>query len=128
MRLLLDTHALLWALEASPKLSPKATQAIAESDDGILVSAASIMEIALKHRLGKLPDAARLVANWQVVFGNLAAEPLSVSVEHAALAGSLDIPHKDPFDRLLIAQARIEGVPIVSNEKLFDAFGVARIW
>jgi PIN domain nuclease of toxin-antitoxin system len=128
MRLLLDTHALLWALEASPKLSAKATQAIAESDDGILVSAASIMEIALKHRLGKLPEAARLVANWQVVFGNLAAEPLSVSVEHAALAGSLDIPHKDPFDRLLIAQARIEGVPIVSNEKLFDAFGVARIW
>ena len=128
MRLLLDTHALLWALEASPKLSSRATQAISESDEGILVSAASIMEIALKHRLGKLPEAARLVANWEPVFGNLGAEPLSVSVEHAALAGSLDIPHKDPFDRLLIAPARIEGIPIVSKEKLFDAFGVARIW
>ncbi len=86
------------------------------------------MEIALKHRLGKLPEAARHVANWNALFATLAAVPLPVSVEHGALAGSLDIPHKDPFDRLLIAQARIERAALVSNEALFDAFGVERIW
>lgn len=128
MRVLLDTHALLWALEANPKLSSKAAEAVAHPENEILVSAISIMEIALKHRLGKLPEAGRHVADWQAVFGNLAATPLPVSVDHAALAGSLDIPHKDPFDRLLIAQARIERAPLVSNETLFDAFGVERIW
>ncbi len=128
MRLLLDTHAVLWALEHNPKLSSRAAEAIGDPANEMIVSAGSIMEIALKHRLGKLPDAARHVADWNALFANLAAVPLSVTVEHAALAGGLDIPHKDPFDRLLIAQARIERVPIVSNETLFDAFGVERIW
>jgi PIN domain nuclease of toxin-antitoxin system len=128
LKLLLDTHALLWALEANPKLGAKAGEALGDPDNEILVSAISVMEIALKHRLGKLPEAARHVANWNAVIAHLAAEPLPISVEHAALAGSLDIPHKDRFDRLLIAQARIERVPIISNETLFDTFGVERIW
>jgi PIN domain nuclease of toxin-antitoxin system len=128
VRILLDTHALLWALEDNPRLTSKAAEAILDSGNEILVSAGSVMEIALKHRLGKLPEAARHVADWDAVFGNLAAVPLAVTVAHAALAGGLDIPHKDPFDRLLIAQARIERAPIVSNEQLFDNFGVERIW
>ena len=128
MKLLLDTHALLWALEANRRLGANAAAAMGNEENEIVVSAVSIMEIALKHRLGRLPQAARHVADWQTVFEGLAATPLAVSVEHAALAGSLDIPHKDPFDRLLIAQARIERVPIVSNETLFDGFGVERIW
>ncbi|HEX4737909.1 MAG TPA: type II toxin-antitoxin system VapC family toxin [Allosphingosinicella sp.] len=128
MRILLDTHTLLWVLEDNPRLSSKAADAVVEPQNSILVSAASVMEIALKHRLGKLPEAARHVADWNAVLGGLAAEQLQITVEHAALAGGMDIPHKDPFDRLLIAQARIERVPIVSNEKLFDGFGVERIW
>ena len=128
MKLLLDTHALLWALEDNPKLSAGAAEAISDTDNELLISAASIMEIALKHRLGKLPEAARHVASWAGVLADLAAAPLGITVEHGALAGALDIPHKDPFDRLLIAQARIEHVRLVSNEKLFDAFGVDRIW
>jgi len=125
---LLDTHALLWALEDNPRLSAKAVETLADPANEMLVSAGSIMEIALKHRVGKLPEAARHLADWDAVFANLAAVPLPISVEHAALAGGLDIPHKDPFDRLLVAQARIEGVALVSNEKLFDRFGVERIW
>jgi PIN domain nuclease of toxin-antitoxin system len=128
LRILLDTHALLWALEHNPKLSPRAAAAIVDPTNETLVSAGSIMEIALKHRLGKLPEAARHVADWDAVFAGLAAVPLPVSIDHAALAGGLDIPHKDPFDRLLIAQARVERVPIVSNERAFDAFGVERLW
>lgn len=128
MRLLLDTHTLLWALEDSPRLGPKAARAIGNPENEIFVSAASVMEIALKYRIGKLPEAARHIADWTNAFGNIAAVPLAITVEHAALAGSLDITHKDPFDRFLIAQARLEGIPIVSNEKLFDGFGVERIW
>lgn len=126
--LLLDTHALLWALEGNPKLSARAATAIANPERQILISAVSIMEIATKYRLGKLPEAGRHVSDWDAVFGGIAAQPLSITVEHAALAGALDIPHKDPFDRLLIAQAQIERVPLVSNETLFDGFGIDRIW
>ena len=128
MRILLDTHALLWALEENPRLGAKAREAIGAPDNEILVSAASVFEIASKHRIGKLPEAARHIANWDDAFSELAVVPLAVSVAHAERAGSLDIAHKDPFDRLLIAQAQIERVPIVSNEKLFDGFGVSRIW
>lgn len=128
MRVLLDTHALLWALENNPKLSRIAAAAVRDPANDLLVSAVSIMEIALKHRLGKLPEAAQFVADWHATFAGLAAIPLAITVEHAAMAGSLDIAHKDPFDRLLIAQALVERVPLVSNEVMFDGFGVTRIW
>ena len=126
MRLLLDTHALVWWVEDSPLLGASARTALVDNE--VLVRAASAWEIATKFRLGKLPSAERMARNFA---GEVAAEgfvALPVTLEHAALAGGLDIPHKDPFDRLLIAQARIERVPIVSNETLFDAFGVERIW
>lgn len=128
MKLLLDTHALLWALAGNPKLSAAARQAIADQNNDILVSALSAMEVTTKYRLGKLPEAAVLATAFLPTIRAADYTPLAISTEHAVLAGSLDIPHKDPFDRLLIAQARIEGVPIVSNEKQFDGFGVERIW
>ena len=128
MRLLLDTHALIWALDDSPRLSPIARAAIADPANEILASAVSAVEVTTKYRIGKLPEATRLATAFLPTI--LAADyvPLPISVEHASLAGSLDIPHKDPFDRLLIAQARIEGVALVSNEQLFDRFGVERLW
>lgn len=128
MRILLDTHALLWALEANSKLSARAAAAVGNPANIVVISAVSIMEIALKYRIGKLPEAARYVTNWDETFAALAAEPLLVSVPHAALAGGMDIPHKDPFDRLLIAQSLVERVPLVTNEALFDSFGVQRLW
>jgi PIN domain nuclease of toxin-antitoxin system len=128
LRVLLDTHALLWAFLESPRLSSAARTALASTENEKLVSAASAMEITLKYRLGKLAEAAPFIRQGKLAIEDLDHVPLPVSMHHAALAGSLDIPHKDPFDRLLIAQARIERVPILSNEKLFDAFGVERIW
>jgi len=86
------------------------------------------MEVTTKYRLGKLPEAADLATAFRRTIIAADYTPLAISTDHAVLAGSLDIPSGDPFDRFLIAQARIEGVPIVSNEKLFDRFGVERIW
>ena len=128
MRLLLDTHALLWVLEDNPRLSRRAAAALGDPEVEKLVSAVSAFEICRKYELGKLPGAAALAEAFVDTIAAIDCTPLPISLAHAALAGGLDIAHKDPFDRLLIAQARFERVPIVSNEKLFDAFGVERIW
>jgi PIN domain nuclease of toxin-antitoxin system len=128
LRLLLDTHALIWALAGSSKLSGTAHDAIASRDNEILVSAASAMEVTTKFRLGKLPEAEALARAFEAALAAADYVGLPVSVAHAAHAGRLAIGHKDPFDRLLIAQALIERVPLISNEKLFDTFGVERIW
>ena len=126
MRLLLDTHALIWWVEDSPQLSEAARAAIA--DNQVLVSAASAWEVATKFRLGKLPSAERMARAFAAEVAAEGFEPFPVTLDHAAFAGGLDIPHKDPFDRLLVAQARMESIPLVSNERLFDDFGVERIW
>lgn len=128
MRLLLDTHALLWSVLDDPHLSRTARAALSDPDNEILISAVSIFEITLKHHLGKLDKAGPFALHHKRMLADLAWRSLPIEMEHASAAGSLDIPHKDPFDRLLIAQARVERVPIVSNEKRFDAFGVERIW
>lgn len=128
MRLLLDTHALIWVLTDSPKLSRRARAALADPDSEQVVSAASAMEIFTKHRLGRLAEAEELVAHWTRIMAPPGYVPLAVTMAHAARAGALAHPHGDPFDRILIAQAQIEGLTLVSNEKLFDAFGVERLW
>lgn len=128
MKLLLDTHALLWALDGNRRLSATARAAIASEDAELLVSSASAFEITTKYRIGKLPEFAAIARDFPAVLDQLDFTPLPVSMAHAALAGALDHAHGDPFDRLLTAQARIERVPIVSNETLFDGFGVERIW
>ena len=128
MRLLLDTHALLWALSANPKLSRSARKTLADESNEILVSSVSAFEITTKYRLGKLPEFAAIAGEFPAILSEFAHVPLPITIDHAAEAGAIEHPHGDPFDRLLIAQARIERVPLVSNEKLFDAFGVERIW
>ncbi|MEO5972155.1 MAG: type II toxin-antitoxin system VapC family toxin [Sphingomicrobium sp.] len=128
MRVLLDSHALIWALGDDPALGRQARDVLADQEVEKLVSGASAMEIMIKYRKGRLPQAEALARDFKGVLGQLDCVPLAISFDHSLLAGALDIPHKDPFDRLLIAQARVERVPIVSNETLFDAFGVERIW
>lgn len=128
MKLLLDTHALLWALTDNALLSRRAAAFIGDPDSQILVSAVSAYEICAKHTLGRLPEAADLAADFQGVIGPLAADWLPITSEHAVAAGKLDRRHRDPFDRLLIAQAMVERVPLVSNEKLLDIYGIERIW
>lgn len=129
MRLLLDTHAFLWWAFADRKLSRHAVAAIGEEDTNqVLVSAASAWEIAVKHRIGKLPNAQAIARD---IAGAIAAEgfnELAVSVQHAERAGSLPGHHRDPFDRMLIAQAISEDLTLVSNERAFDAYGVKRLW
>jgi PIN domain nuclease of toxin-antitoxin system len=128
VHLLLDTHALLWWLSDDPALPASARKLIARASNTVLVSAASAWEIATKVRLGKLPDAGDLVGDFSGYLARERFESFTVSVEHAVRAGLLPGPHKDPFDRMLIAQAQAENVPIVSNDAAFDNYKVRRLW
>lgn len=128
MNLLLDTHALIWWLAGDPALSPRAREAIANEANPVAVSAASAMEVATKVRIGKLPDAALLAEDFEAIIAAQGFDELPIAVRHARMAGAMAISHKDPFDRLLIAQAQAEDMVLVSNEALFDGFAVKRIW
>ncbi len=128
MRLLLDTHALIWWLAGDEALSRRAREAIADEDNPVAVSAASAMEVATKFRIGKLPDAALLARDFEGIVAEQGFAELAISVHHARLAGEMNIAHKDPFDRLVIAQAQAEDMVLVSNEALFDGFAVKRLW
>lgn len=128
MRVLVDTHVLLWALSGDKRLSRKAHSVIASFDNEVFVSAASAWEIATKHRLGKLPDADAVAGNLSAIIEQLGFRELPISLGHAERAGALPGEHRDPFDRMLIAQSQAENLPLVSNERVFDAYAVRRIW
>jgi len=128
LRVLLDTHALLWWLNDNAALSPAARKIIAREGNEVLVSAASAWEIATKVRLGKLPTGVDLARDFVACLNRQRFGQLPVSVEHAARAGLLEGKHRDPFDRMLIAQAQAEAVPLVSNDTALDGYGVKRIW
>ena len=128
MRFLLDTHTLLWWLDGDRRLSRRARNAIADEDNSVLVSAASAWEIATKVRLGKLPGAIEVAAELPAIVRRQSFEPLPIAIVHALRAGNLPGPHRDPFDRMLIAQAQAEDLGLVSNERVFDAYGVRRVW
>lgn len=128
LRLLLDTHALLWFLLGDERLPERARAAILEPSAHVFVSAVSAMEVATKFRLGKLPAADFLVRNWARLMADQLFEELPISTAHALRAGMLAIPHRDPFDRLLIAQSQAEEAALVSNEAAFDQWGVIRLW
>ena len=93
-----------------------------------IVSAASAWEITTKHRLGKLPEAEALALNSIGAIASQDFEGLPITVDDAARAGALPGPHRDPFDRLLIAQAQARNLVLISNESLFDRYGVRRLW
>ena len=128
MRLLLDTHALIWWLAGDEALSRLAREAIADEVNAVAVSAASAMEVATKYRIGKLSGAAVLARDFEAIVAAQGFAELPISVRHARLAGEMTIAHKDPFDRILIAQAQAEDMTLVSNEALFDALAVRRLW
>ncbi len=128
MRLLLDTHALLWWLAGNSELSKNAREAIEDSANDVLVSAASAFEIATKHRLGKLPGAAAIVADIAGCIVDQGFTELPITVSDGERAGGLAGIHRDPFDRMLIAQAIGHHLVLISNETLFDHYGVRRLW
>ncbi|MGH6904569.1 MAG: type II toxin-antitoxin system VapC family toxin [Geminicoccaceae bacterium] len=128
VRLLLDTHALLWWLFDDPKLSAAARSAIVSPGNEIVVSAASAWEIATKHRLGRLPEAGDVPARLPHYLRRARFAVLAISLEHAQAAGALPGPHKDPFDRMLVAQARIEDLAVATIDRVFRDYDVAVIW
>ena len=128
VRLLLDTHAFLWAAAEPDRLSTKARRAIRSSDNELFVSAVSAWEIATKFRLGKLPDARVVVGNFSTIVLTLRASDLAIARAHALRAGGYAQAHVDPFDRILAAQAEIEGLALVSKDRALRRFGVELLW
>lgn len=126
-RLLLDTHALLWWVSNHPGLSAEAGRAIDEPTNEVFVSAASAWEVTTKARLGKL-IAGPLAQDFAGEVRRQGFVPLPITLDHGQRAGSLPGNHPDPFDRMLIAQAQAQNLVLVSNETLFDAYGVQRLW
>ena len=112
MNLLLDTHVLLWWLDASPTLSEKATSAIADGSNLVFVSAAVIWEIRIKQALGKL----EIPSNFRQVLDRQPFEIPGITAEHAHAVGDLPAHHRDPFDRMLVAQARAEALKLISRD------------
>jgi PIN domain nuclease of toxin-antitoxin system len=127
VKLLLDTHALLWWATNDPKLSSKVKKAVARESTEVFVSAASAWEIAIKVRLGKLVWPATAETVHAYVLGQGFRE-LAITLEHAERAGALALAHRDPFDRMLVAQAQADDLWLASNEEVFDDAGVRRYW
>lgn len=119
MRLLLDTHALIWAVGSPSELSSPAKDAIVDRSNELVVSAASAWEIGIKFRLGKLPDAQPLVQDFDGIVARLGATILPIEVDHAMYAGTMAWEHKDPFDRMLAAQAKLTASVLVTRDAAF---------
>ncbi len=128
MKVLLDTHALLWATHFPDKLSRRAASVIANETSEILVSAASAWEIATKVRLGRMPEAAKFELNFLERVRDAGYSLLAVTVEDGLRAGRLIGEHQDPFDRMIAAQALADDIPVISTDAKLDGFGVRRIW
>ena len=128
MRTLLDTHAFLWWIADSRRLSGTARRAIEDNADAIFVSAASAWEITTKHRIGKLAHAESVAFDVTGAIAGQGFEEMAITVDDAARAGQLPGPHRDPFDRMLIAQALARNLPVVSADRVFDGYGVRRLW
>jgi PIN domain nuclease of toxin-antitoxin system len=128
MRVLLDTHALLWASAYDELLSPRARHLIQPQRNEVFVSAASAWEIATKFHSGKLSQARALVDDFVPAIQSAGYLPLPISLEHALRAGRLNSGHKDPFDRMIAAQAIHEDLALISNDEQLDIFGVRREW
>ena len=128
MRCLLDTHVLLWVSVGSDRLSARALALLSEAGHDFFVSAVTSFELATKHRTGKLPEAEKLLDGFERQVENAGFRILSISSLHARTAGAYTQAHKDPFDRLLAAQALIEDLALLSADTKLDAFGIARIW
>ncbi len=120
MNLFLDTHVLLWWLDDSPHLSEAGRNAIAAVDNLIVVSAVVIWEIRIKQKLGKL----EIAPNFYRVIKDQGFELLSITADHAYASGELPMHHRDPFDRMIIAQAKLEGLRVVTHDTVFKRYDI----
>jgi len=128
MNVLIDTHVLIWALVKPRRLSARAMRLLTDINTGIMVSSASIWELGIKYHNGKMPEMARIFPQIQRHLIRLQARELQISHSHALMASSLPMVHKDPFDRMLVAQALVEGIPLVTDDELLERYAVLTIW
>ena len=128
MRILLDTHTFIWFIEGNSRISPVARAMIEDENNEKLVSTASLWEMAIKSSIGKLPTRLPFASIIPQQIDNNGFEILPVATSHIIAISTLPLHHRDPFDRMLIAQAMTEALPIVSADVAFDAYTLQRIW
>ncbi|MBV8265493.1 MAG: type II toxin-antitoxin system VapC family toxin [Planctomycetaceae bacterium] len=128
MRLLLDTHALIWAVDQPSQLGPAAVLALQDPSNDLLLSVGTIWEIAIKVGLKKLALSLPYRQWMGQAMADLGVSALPITVEFADVQAGLPSHHKDPFDRLLVAQAQVENVLLVSVDSIFDQYGITRLW
>jgi PIN domain nuclease of toxin-antitoxin system len=128
MRLLIDSHALIWYVDQHQQLSPASHAAISDPSNELLLSAGSIWEIAIKIGLGKLSLTQPYSLWMSQALSDLGMTILPITVEYADAQASLPKHHSDPFDRLIVAQALVENISVVSADARMDAYGITRLW
>lgn len=128
MRFLIDSHVLLWAAENPSKLSDRVRSALEDETNELLLSAGSLWEISIKVALGKLTLSLPL-REWLIkAIADLNLELLPITVDHVERLRLMPFHHRDPFDRLLVAQALVESMPLVSSDAVLDVYGLSRLW
>ncbi len=128
MRVLLDSHTLVWALTNPMRLSQQAADLLSDLTTLPVVSSASLWELGIKHQITQSPELGRILSRLEHSLAAMGAEELRISHKHALKAAELPLLHKDPFDRMLIAQAIIEGVPLISSDRIFRRYRVLTVW
>lgn len=128
MRFLLDTNALIWFIEGNPRLSAHARSLIEDEENELFVSIASLWEIAIKFGIGKLNLRQPFEELFPSQLEDNSIEILGITVEHLSQVSGLPLHHRDPFDRLIIAQAQVEHLPIISVDTMFDNYSIRREW
>ena len=128
VRLLLDTHVLIWWLLDEPRLSRKARDLLTSPEAQVFVSSASALEMATKHRLGKLPGVKRLLDDFAGILATAGMSGLPMTIEHALAAGSIRAAHADPFDRILAAQSQIEQLLLVTSDAELSRLVPTTVW
>jgi len=128
VRLLLDAHTLIWAVDSPFQLGPSAVVALQLPTNQLLISAGTIWELAIKVGIGKLVLSLPYRQWMSQVMRDLDLEILPLTVEYAATQSQLPMHHRDPFDRLLVAQAQVEKIPVISCDEALDAYGIDRLW
>jgi PIN domain nuclease of toxin-antitoxin system len=128
MRLLIDTHPTIWYVDQDHLLTSRAHAAISDPNNVLILSAASVWEIAVKVGIQKLTLSLPYRQWMAKAITDLSLTILPITVDYADTQASLPWHHRDPFDRLVISQSRIEGIPVISGDPQFDAYGITRIW
>ena len=128
MRLLLDTHTFIWYVTNNSKLSSTAQKLINEGSNEVLLSVASIWEMAIKHSIGKLTFELPFMTFIELQMQQNSMELLNIKIEHLDVVANLPLHHRDPFDRLIISQVMVEQIPIVGIDRAFDSYSVRRLW